>query len=96
MLTALVADETALSEHEVEIAVQYYIEDLQRRKQQIPKPLRRFVEQDKGVYIPDVEDYLVLPPALRKNIEDNYRRTTAVQAETASGHQQYAYKNSSS
>jgi len=92
----MVADETALSEHEISIAIQEYIEGLQRREIEIPAPLKRFVEQDKGVYIPDVEDYLVLPPALRKNIEDNYRRTTAVQAETASGHQQYAYKNSSS
>ena len=81
MLTALVADETALSEHEVEIAVQYYIEDLQRRKQQIPKPLRRFVEQDKGAYLPDVKDYLALPPALRRNIEDNY--ATSANVETA-------------
>lgn len=88
-------DEATLSEHEVEIAVQEYIEDLQRREIEIPSPLKRFVEQDKGVYLPDVEDYLALPTALRKKIEDNYR-TTAAQAETASCHQQYAYKNSSS
>jgi len=95
MLTAMVADEIALSEHEISIAIQEYIEGLQRREIEIPAPLKRFVEQDKGVYIPDVEDYRALPPALRKNIEDNYR-TTAAQAETASCHQQYAYKNSSS
>jgi len=82
MLTALVADETALSEHEISIAVQNYIEDLQRRRMEIPAPLKRFVEQDKAVYIPDVEDYFALPTALRRNIEDNYR-TTAAQAETA-------------
>jgi len=88
-------DEATLSEHEVEIAVQEYIEDLQRREIEIPAPLKRFVEKDKGVYLPDVEDYLALPPALRKKIEGNHR-TTAAHPETASCHQQYAYKNSSS
>jgi len=87
-------DEATLSENEVEIAVQEYIEDLQRRKIEIPAPLKRFVEKDKGIFIPSIGDYLALPTALRKNIEKNY--ITSAQAETAFGYQRSAYKNSSS
>lgn len=85
-------DEATLSEPEVEIAVQDYIEDLQRRKIEIPAPLKRFVEKDKGIFIPSIEDYLALPTALRKNIEDNY--ITAAHPETVAGYQQSAYRNS--
>ena len=87
-------DEATLSEHGVEIAVQGYIEDLQRREIEIPVPLKRFVEKDKGIFIPSIEDYLALPTALRKNIESNY--ITSAQAETAFVYQRSAYKNSSS
>jgi len=87
-------DEATLSEHGVEVAVQEYIEDLQRREIEIPAPLKRFVEKDKGIFIPSIEDYLALPTALRKNIESNY--ITSAQAETAFVYQRSAYKNSSS
>ena len=83
MLTDIVSDETKLlSEDEINTAVQDYIEDLQRREIEIPVPLKRFVETDKGIYLPSIEDYFALPTAIRRNIEDNYR-TTAAQAETA-------------
>lgn len=58
-------------------AVQFFIEDVQEKGTPIPNPLRKFVEQNKGVYLPDEQEYNELPVELRNQIETHYAKQTS-------------------
>jgi len=68
--------ENVLEGSDISDAVQFFIETLQEKGTPIPKPLRKFREQNKGVYLPDEQDYNELPVELRNQIEKHYATQT--------------------